>query len=67
MTIEFEVNTMLIPDPRMRLQPGDVTLAWCSKTGDRERKLYTGYSLVCLHCHPERDPNRDEQWPTQTV
>lgn len=46
------------PDPRLNLRPGDITIAWCSKSGDRERKLFTGYSLICLHCNPEKDPER---------
>ena len=53
-----DAPALFVPNPMLNLHPGDVTEAWCSKSGDRERKLYTGYSLVCLHCHPERDPER---------
>jgi len=42
--------------PLDTIRPGDITVAWCSKSGDRERKLWTGFKLVCLHCHPEQDP-----------
>jgi len=54
-------SAIFVPDPRLHLRPGDVTIAWCSHSGDRERKLFTGYSLVCLHCHPERDPEREPE------
>jgi len=43
------------------LVPGDVVWTWCSQAMDRTDHLYTGYKLVCLHCHPEQDPRRDEE------
>lgn len=32
---------------------GDTVWGWCSRCGDRVDHLYTGYSLICLGCHPE--------------
>jgi hypothetical protein len=47
--------------PLVILRPGDVTWGWCSKCGTQQDKLYTGYSLVCLQCHPEKDPRKANQ------
>lgn len=42
------------------LQPGDVTDTWCSAHYDRTRHIWTGYKLICLECHPELEPERDD-------
>lgn len=51
------------PLERDRIRPGDILYTWCSVSMDRERHLYQpGQTrpLVCLHCHPELDPERQD-------
>lgn len=47
------------PDPRSRIQPGDITETWCSLHLDRTDHLWTGSKLICLECHPEKDPRKE--------
>ena len=50
----------LFTHPLVILRPGDVTWGWCSKCGTQQDKLYTGYSLICLTCHPDKDPRKPD-------
>jgi hypothetical protein len=54
------LDTILRPDPRLLLRPGDVTDTWCSQHGRLIPHLWDGHALTCLICHPERDPEREE-------
>lgn len=49
------------PHPLVILHIGDIDYNWCSKSGERERKLWTGHRWVCLHCYPEQDPEKEQE------
>lgn len=40
--------------PLVILRPGETTWCWCSKHMTQTDHLYTGYSLVCLECKPDK-------------
>ena len=50
---------MMNQHPLDPVRPGDIRMTWCSRHWDRTDHLWTGYQLICLLCHPERDPRRE--------
>ena len=61
MTREIPIHTDPIP-----LRVGDIVWGWCSRCMNRQDKLYTGHSLLCLGCHPEKDPRKKIKNEEQT-
>lgn len=50
-----------------KLTEGQIINSWCSKhqgesgKGKSTRHLWQSVRLVCLECHPEADPEKEQQ------
>ena len=60
-TLDTNTTSVFRPHPLARIEPGDIIWTWCSRSGDRERHLWTGSKLICLHCRPECDPAKESE------
>ena len=56
---------MIEPTPNHRYHPtpirvGDELPTWCSKCMVLTQHLWDGHKLICLVCHPEKKPEKND-------
>lgn len=61
MTEQMVLTNAVVGYPPNVIRVGDVIQTHCTRCMTVTDKLYTGYSLICLWCHPEMRPEEEKK------